>query len=703
MQPSQNRLANEKSPYLLQHADNPVDWYPWSEEAFVKAKKEDKPIFLSIGYSTCHWCHVMAHESFEDPDIAKILNQHFVSIKVDREERPDVDNIYMSAVVSITGSGGWPLSVFLTHDRKPFFGGTYFPPEPRWGSPGFKDLLLSIQKTWETQRERILNSGQMITENLQRKESERRQKFDLTTQVLDHAYSELSYAFDAQWGGFGQQPKFPMGHNLSFLLRYWNRSRVEKVLGMVETTLSEMSKGGMRDHLGGGFHRYSTDREWIVPHFEKMLYDQAILARAFLEAFQTTGKEDYAKVVRDILDYVLRDMRFEKGGFYSAEDADSLDPDDINSHKKEGAFYLWRMKEVQELLGEEKAKIVSYYFNIEEQGNALNDPHNEFTGKNILYVRETVEQTAKKFSRLTEDVEDILRETKQKLLEIRNQRPRPHLDDKILVDWNGLMISSLAFAANVLDEPRYRDAAVHAADFILGNMQDKKGRLLHRYRDGAAGIPGTLDDYAFFVHGLIDLYQATANPHYLKEAIRLNQDMIRLFWDGREGGFFFTADDSERLIIRSKEIYDGAIPSGNSMAAFNLIRLARITLRTDLEQKAQELMQFLASEVTRSPSGHAQLLCALDFSLGPSQEIVLAADPDNPAARDMQRLVFSRFLPNMVFIARPSRDEQLTELLPMIPFLDKQNPIDDQPTAYVCENHVCKFPATSVEQLKRLF
>ncbi len=542
-----NRLAEEKSPYLLQHAHNPVDWFPWGDEAFQKAKKEDKPVFLSIGYSTCHWCHVMAHESFENPEIAHVLNKYFVSIKVDREERPGIDHAYMSVVMALTGGGGWPLSAFLTPDKEPFYGGTYFPPEAKWGSPGFKDVLLSLADAWHNRRNEVLQSGQSITEALRREA----QKASASSHILDEktfdiAFSQLNKSFDVKYGGFGQQPKFPTSHSLSFLLRYWKRTGNQEALQIVDKTLNEMAKGGMYDHLGGGFHRYSTDQKWQIPHFEKMLYDQAILANSYLEAYQATGNTVYARVAREIFDYVLRDMQQKKGGFFSAEDADSVDPEDAEGagpkeapHKKEGAFFLWKEKEINQTLGNEEEAVFNYYFGILPDGNAEYDPHGEFIGKNVLFAAHNLTEAADHFKKNVADMEAALKRSKQKLFEVRSTRPKPHLDDKILVDWNGLMISSLAVGSCVLNDSRYRQAAESAAQFILKNLVTKEGRLLHRYRDGESAIPATLADYAFFIHGLIDLYEATFDAAYLKEAKRLTHEMLRLFWDEKNGGFFF--------------------------------------------------------------------------------------------------------------------------------------------------------------------
>ena len=693
-----NRLAKEKSPYLLQHADNPVDWYAWGDEAFRKAKAENKPVFLSIGYSTCHWCHVMEHESFVNEEIAKILNDHFVSIKVDREERPDIDNIYMTVVMAMTGSGGWPMSVFLTPDKKPFYGGTYFPPTARWGSPGFKDLLLTIHDNWQKRREEIVQSSQAITEALQKRERPSALGEKLDQQILEEGYRELSSHYDARFGGFGQAPKFPMGHNLSFILRYWKRTNETKALEMVENTLLKMAEGGIYDHLGGGFHRYSTDREWQIPHFEKMLYDQAILVKAYLEVYQATGNERYAQISREVLDYVTRDMQSPEGGFYSAEDADSLDSDS-KFEKREGAFYLWTQTAIEKILSSEEEKIFIYHFGIESNGNAKSDPHGEFVGKNVIFVNHSLQETAQHFNSSESEIREIIEKAKAKLQDVRLKRPRPHLDDKILVDWNGLMISSLAFASRVLNEKRYANAATKATDFILEKLVDKNRRLLHRYREEEAAILATLDDYAFLIQGLIDVYEATFEIRYLKQATQLTEEMIRLFWDEKEGGFFFTAKDSEKLLFRQKEVYDGAIPSGNGIALLALERLSHIILSDDLMKKADLLCQTFASEIKQRPSGYTQFLIGLDFAIGPSAEIVLAEAQEPEVLEDMIKAIYQRFFPNKVLILRPFNKGQLSSLKSLVPFIEKQGPQEGKTTIYVCQNRICQRPITSLEQL----
>ncbi len=694
----QNRLAREKSPYLLQHADNPVDWYPWGEEAFTKARQEDKPIFLSIGYSTCHWCHVMEHESFENEEIARMINSAFVPVKVDREERPDIDAVYMKAVVAMTGRGGWPLTVFLTPDKKPFFGGMYFPAQAKWGSPGLTDLIHSISEAWAQDRDQLVRSGAALTEALAQNAAGAAGMgaSALTEETLKAAFAEYARTYDTQYGGFGDAPKFPSGHALSFLLRYGKRYADPLALSMAQTTLKAMAAGGMYDHLGGGFHRYATDRQWQVPHFEKMLYDQAMLAQAYLEAYQATRDESYAAVAREILDYVLREMRHPDGGFYSAEDADSLDEKERET--KEGAFYLWTHEQVSALLGDRDAHIFNYRFGIKPEGNALVDPQGEFKGKNIIYVDKSLEEAAAHFKMPVEDVRSALTRGEEKLFKLRRERPRPHLDDKVLTDWNGLMIASLSFGARVLDASPYREAAKKSADFILERLVDEKGRLLHRYRDGEAAVLGSIEDYAFLIHGLLGLYEATFEVKYLRQAQVLAKGMVERFWDEMNGGFYFTADDAEQTLFRLKEVHDGAVPSGNSFAALDLVRLYLMTFDTAWEEKLEHLFKAFAPDVNAYPAGYAHMLIAFDFILGPSQEVVLAGEKADPGVTEMLRHTNGRFLPRKVMLLHPSSGPDKEGIEAIAPFVKNQNPIAGKPTAYVCENHVCKMPAHEVKR-----
>jgi uncharacterized protein YyaL (SSP411 family) len=680
--PQHNRLISEKSPYLLQHADNPIDWYPWTEEAFSKAEKEDKPIFLSIGYSACHWCHVMEEESFQDEEIAQIMNRHFVAIKVDREERPDIDNIYMTVCQAMTGSGGWPLTIVMTPEKNPFFAGTYLPKEAQFGRPGLPEVLGQIVDLWESDRARILQSGEQIVQAIQAL-SVSSQSGALSQKDLQRAYKRFRSSFDEVHGGFGSAPKFPSPHNLSLLLRWWKRGGEEEALNMVEKTLDAMSHGGMYDHLGYGFHRYSTDSQWLVPHFEKMLYDQAMLAIAYLEAYQATGRRQYSQVAQQIFSYVLRDMTSPEGGFYSSENADS--------EGEEGKFYIWRQKEMTAILGEQRGDLLGRFYGVTQKGNFED-------GKNILHQAKSLEAFAEGEDVSLEELEKILEQSREKLFEVRQGRIHPSKDDKVLTDWNGLMIAALARAAQVLNRPEYADAAGRAADFLLEKLRREDGRLLHRYREGEAALLGYLDDYALLVWGLIELYEVTFRVRYLQEALTLTDNMLELFWDEEAGGLYFTGDDGEHLIARTKEAYDGAIPSGNSVAALNLLRLGRMTMRQELEKKAAQLIESFGGQVSGSPTGYSQFLIALDFALGPIKEVVIAG---NSAGEDTQKMLGalrSRFLPHKVLILHPEgKDGQAIEQL--VPMVKRQTMVDGKATAYVCENFACKLPTTELAEM----
>ena len=632
-----NFLSKEKSPYLLQHADNPVLWYPWGEQALAKARLENKPILLSIGYSTCHWCHVMAHESFEDEGIAAYLNAHFVSIKVDREERPDLDHIYMSAVTAITGQGGWPLTVFLTPHAKPFYGGTYFPPVAKWGSPGFMDLLKSISDAWASNQAQMLASSEEIT-RLLRNAIPPAAQGGIDQEILAQAYKQMFSQFDRQYGGFGGSPKFPMGHNLSLLLRYYKRSGQAEALGIVEQTLTAMAQGGIYDHLGGGFHRYSTDREWQVPHFEKMLYDQALLVMAYTECYQVTGNILYAEIVQETLDYVLRDMTDPQGGFYCAEDADS--------EGREGAFYVWTEKEIVEVLGQDEAEPFIRRFGVKSNGNVTHDPHGEFTHCNILF---TTGQSAVEA--------DGLEAAKKKLFDRRILRPRPHLDDKILTDWNGLMIAAFAFAGCVFGKDNYVRAAVSAADFILKHL-NHGDQLLHRWRQGEASIDGMLEDHAFLALGLTQVYEATFEESYLKEAYSLADQMIARFSDKVNGGFFMTPSTAEDLIIRPQEVYDGAQPSGNSVAAYVCVKLYYFSHKEEYRAQSEAVFKRFMGSVERAPQAHTFFITALDLYLTPPVDICLSGSlPNKSIIANLQKVVYKHFIPGKV-VRRESGDEE---------------------------------------------
>jgi uncharacterized protein YyaL (SSP411 family) len=679
-----NRLIEEKSPYLIQHAHNPVDWYPWGEEAFRKAREEAKPIFLSVGYSTCHWCHVMERESFEDEALSEMLNRYFVPIKVDREERPDVDRVYMLFVQATTGSGGWPMSVFLTPELKPFFGGTYFPPEPRYGHPGFRQVLERVAEAWQSDKEGILTGSSDIVAQLGRQAAMAPAAAPLDTAVFESGYFAFRRSFDREHGGFGGAPKFPRPSVLSFLIRYHHRTNEPEALDMVTATLEAMARGGINDHLGGGFHRYSVDERWFVPHFEKMLYDQAQLAIAYVEALQVSGNAWYGKVARSIFEYVLRDMTNPEGGFYSAEDADSA-PDPAAPEKKaEGAFYTWTAEELRTVLGSDADAFCRHY-GVEEIGNVTNDPHAEFAGRNILFEARP-------------DDSAPFADARRRLLEARSKRPRPHLDDKILTSWNGLMISAFARGAQASGEPRYLQAASRAADFVLGRLYRREdGMLLRRYRDGHAAIPAFLDDYAFLVQGLLDLYEAGFDVRRLEDAILLTDRQIELFDDSASGGFFSTAAGEGDVVLRLKDDYDGAEPSGNSVAILNLLRLSQITARQDHRDTAERAMRALGSRAATVPQAVPQLLVALEFAAAKPRQIVLAGPREDARMQALIRTMHGRFLPDKIALMVDGADARrvLERYQPSIGSM--ADAAGDRPTAHVCENFTCHLPVTDPE------
>jgi uncharacterized protein YyaL (SSP411 family) len=625
-----------------------VDWYPWGPEAFEKARKEDKPVFLSIGYSTCHWCHVMEHESFEDPEVAKLMNEVFVSVKVDREERPDLDNIYMAVSQMMTGGGGWPLTVIMTPDKKPFFAGTYFPKESRYGRIGMLDLVPRIKEVWMTKRDEVLQSANQITAALQQISGGAPGE-ELGEPTLRTAYEQLSQRFDAQYGGFGSAPKFPTPHNLLFLLRSWKRTGNEKALQMVEKTLEGLRRGGIYDHVGFGFHRYSTDQLWLVPHFEKMLYDQSLLAMAYTEAYQATGKAEYAQTAREIFTYVLRDMRAPTGGYYSAEDA--------QSEGEEGKFYLWTEEEIRQVLPAKEAELVIAVFGVEKGGNFHDEASGKRMGTNILHLKRELREVALGLKIPEGQLSKRLENARGKLFAAREKRIRPHKDDKILTDWNGLMIAALAKGARALDEPHYAEAAEGALKFILETMRNPDGRLLHRYRDGEATLPGYVDDYAFLIWGTLELYETTFEVRHLQTALELNNDLLNHFWDDKAGAFYFTADDAEKLLVRQKDIYDGAIPSGNSVAALNLLRLGRITANPSFEESAVMIGRAFSQGVRQSPAGYTQLMLSVDFGVGPSYEVVIAGKAGAEDTETMVRTLRTHFVPNKVVLFRPGQEE----------------------------------------------
>ncbi len=677
--PYTNHLANEKSPYLQLHAHNPVDWYPWGEEAFRKAKAENKPIFLSIGYATCHWCHVMEQESFSDPLIGDMMNATFVSIKVDREERPDIDSVYMTVSQMITGGGGWPLTILMTPDKKPFFVATYIPKEDRFGRQGLLTLIPEVAKAWRERAGDIWVSAEKITAAL-KQNSGGTAGGQLTKDSLTEAYRQLASRFDPVRGGFLPAPKFPSAHQLLFLLRYWKRTGDAKALSMVEKTLEAMRRGGIFDQVGYGFHRYSTDPQWLVPHFEKMLYDQAMLAMAYTEAYQATNKPEFRRTAEEVFQYVLRGMRGPNGGFYSAEDADS--------EGREGKFYVWTEGEIRSAVGADADLVIGTY-GIKKGGN-FTTPEGDMHA-NVLHlavVPATVED------------QRHLEAARRKLFVAREQRVHPPKDDKILTDWNGLMIAALAEAALVFDRPDYDAAARRAADFLLTSMRSNDGRLLHRFRSGDAAIAGKLDDYAFLTWGLLNLYESSFEIRYLQAAIDLQRRTLRHFADAN-GGFFLTADDAEQLLTRPKESYDGAIPSGNSAELLDLIRIGRISSDPSYESAGEKLLRAFSGDVTAAPSGHTALLSGLDFALGPSFEIVLTGTPDAPDLKALRAVLDRQFLPNKVVLFRPAGESE-PPITKIAAFTKLQVAIRKKATAYVCTNYVCRLPATEPAAMVKL-
>jgi uncharacterized protein YyaL (SSP411 family) len=687
-----NKLISEKSPYLLQHAYNPVQWYPWGDEAIQKARTEDKPIFLSVGYSTCHWCHVMEKESFEDDAIAGILNEHFVCMKVDREERPDVDRIYMSALQAMGQGGGWPMSMFLTPDLKPFWGGTYFPPASRYGRAGFPDILRRVNDIWVNERAKVTESAGQLTAYLTDLSQSHASGHHVGTGVADTCFEQLARTYDASFGGFGEGSKFPRPVVFSFLLRHHHRTGTREARDMVEETLRRMAAGGIYDHIGGGFHRYAVDREWRVPHFEKMLYDQAQMIYACSELHQLTHDGIWRTVVRETADYVLGTMTHAEGGFFSAEDADSPQPDNPEENG-EGAFYLWTRKEIGGILGGD-ADLFCHAYGVEESGNAPFDPQQEFTGRNILYLASAPEEVAREFGKSAEEVEAILSRSRRRLFEVREARPRPHRDDKILTSWNGLMVAALAKASQSFGERRFARAAEKAAAFVLSHLADRtSGRLLRRFRDGEARFEAHLEDYAFFVQGLLDLYEATGRPAWLREAYRLTVIQNELFRDGVHGGFYDTAGNDPTLLVRIREQYDGAEPTGNSVAALNLLRLAEMTNNQEWKREAERVFDSVAPTLEQRPMVMPQMAAALDFSLSKPLQIVLAARQGDPEGEILARQVFDRFLPNKVVLHIDGGDAQ-KELATLLPFVEGLTMQEGRPTAYVCRDYVCALPTT---------
>lgn len=686
-----NRLSTALSPYLQQHATNPVDWYPWGDEAFQKAKEQDKPIFLSIGYATCHWCHVMAHESFEDAEVAKALNDAFICIKVDREERPDIDNLYMKVCHLLTGSGGWPLTIIMTPEKKPFFAATYIPKTARFGRRGIIDLTMQIQNLWQTQREKLTTSADAILSTLSNQPYSKESTQHLDQRTLDYAFEQLVAAFDEHYGGFSAAPKFPTPHHLLFLLRYWKRTNNRYALTMVERTLEYMRLGGIFDQIGYGFHRYATDREWNIPHFEKMLYDQALLLIAYTEAYQVTQKPLYRQVSEEIITYVARDMTSPQGGFYSAEDADS--------EGEEGRYYTWTADELHNLLSADDYHLATNLYAIGD-----NATHQATTGqessRQILSHPRSFKESAELLGLSDEQLTTKLRQITATLYHARKIRKPPLKDDKILSDWNGLMIAALAKAGTVFNEQAYVEMAMHAAEFLRKNMIKKTGKILHRFRNGTAGIHGFADDYAFTVWGFLELYQTTFNISYLRTALLLQHYLIDHFWDEKQKGFFFT-ESTESTFPQTKEWYDGAIPSANSVAAVNLLRLGRLTANTTFEDMASSSLHCAPGDILSNPSGYTYFLTCVDFVVGPSQEIVVVGQLKEKGTEEFLTLIHQSFVPHAIVIVLPPYSAA-PEYQRMFPFSVRYTQVNKKATVYVCTNYQCAQPITEIEALKKL-
>jgi uncharacterized protein YyaL (SSP411 family) len=678
-----NRLANESSLYLRQHANNPVDWYPWGPEALARARQLDRPIFLSVGYSACHWCHVMEHESFEDAGIAAFLNDHFVSIKIDREERPDLDAIYMAAVQALNkGQGGWPMSVFLTPDLKPFYAGTYFPPEGRYGRPGFRQVLAAVDQAWRDRRAAVAHSAEQITDHLRAHGELQPKPGELGPDLLRGAVRRLRQVFDSTNGGFGFAPKFPHAMDVRALLRAWKRFGADDALDMARLTLDKMARGGIYDHLGGGFHRYSVDAFWLVPHFEKMLYDNALLTSAYLEAFQATADPFYRRVATETLDYVLREMTGPSGGFYSTEDADS--------EGEEGKFYVWTKAEIDRVLGPELADLFEDVYDVTEDGN--------WEGHTILHRARTDDQEARLHKIDVGDLRAKLAAARAKLAAARAGRVRPGRDEKILTAWNGIMIAAFAQAGAVLDEPRYTEAAARAADFLLRRLRTPEGRLLRTCgEDAPAKLSGYLEDYSFLIDALVSVYEATFEPRWLTAATALADVMVAEFHDPKEGGFFFTGVHHEELITRTKDQHDGSTPSGNAMAVTALLRLAKLTDRRDLEGTAVATLKLFRGVMAEQPTAAGQFLIALDFRLGPVQEFAVIGDPGGEGVRRVLRAIYGGFRPDKVVALRSADDEAAAAAVPLL----RDRPAKGAVTTYVCENFACQAPIVGAEALEQ--
>ncbi|MBT3251380.1 MAG: thioredoxin domain-containing protein [Candidatus Marinimicrobia bacterium] len=686
-----NRLVFEQSPYLLQHAANPVDWYPWGPEAFAEAKRQDKPIFLSIGYTTCHWCHVMEHESFEDEEVAALMNDTFICIKVDREERPDVDNVYMDVTTMLNGRGGWPMTVVLTPDKEPFFAGTYFPKNSRGNRIGMMELIPNIKRGWDENRSQLVFEADSLTTRLRNSNS----KFSMTNSeivkddILNIAFNQFRRRYDEEFGGFGESPKFPKAHDYSFLSRYWKRTQSNIAMEMVKKSLLKMRSGGMYDQIGFGFHRYSTDKEWLVPHFEKMLYDQAMLVHAYLDAYLMTNDETYANTAKEIIEYVQRDMTHPQGGFYSAEDADS--------EGVEAKFYVWNTDELKSILSQDDYDLIYKIFELKDSGNYREGYRHK---NNILHMDKSIKSFALELGEDPVEVSEKINSIRGNLFEYRENRVHPQKDDKILTDWNGLMISAIARAARIFPNTNYDKTAISAMDFLLTTLMDKNGVLMKRYRNGSAGLPAFLEDYAYTIWALIEMYQLTFDISYVKTAQKLSDYQYLHFWDEKNGGFFVTPDNGENLLIRSKDVYDGAIPSGNSVSAYNFIRLSRILSKPQYEDIAFDIFSTFSQQINRGSSGQSMMLQAIDFANGPSYEILISGNKKSKGMIDLVNNIHQLFEPNSIIMIMDPEDEELFEYLPHLKNYPANN--DQDPLVYVCENYACKLPTSDINVVKKL-
>jgi uncharacterized protein YyaL (SSP411 family) len=669
-----NKLIDETSPYLLQHAHNPVDWYPWGEEAFELAKKNDKPILVSIGYSACHWCHVMEHESFEDEETARVMNENFVNIKVDMEERPDVDQIYMTFVQLTTGRGGWPMTVFLTPDKLPFYGGTYYPPTPRYGMPSFRQILMSIADAYRDRRDEILHSANDFLGELRRASITAAPTTGFSADLSDGAFESFSRSFDATNGGFGGAPKFPPSMSMEFLLRYWKRTGNSRALEIVEKTARKMAEGGIYDQLGGGFHRYAVDAVWLVPHFEKMLYDNAQLIRIYLHLWQITKDKFFRQVAVETLEYVRREMLDGSGGFYSTQDADS--------DGEEGKFFVWTPEEIGSVLGERDTQVFNFFYDVSEDGN--------FEGKSILNIQFTTEAAAKALKLEASEVSDILERGRKILFDEREKRIKPHRDEKVLTAWNGLMLSAFAAASAVLGDEEYLVIAKRNADFLLKELR-RDGRLQRTWKAGRAKLDAYVEDHANLADGLLELFQVSGELRYLNEARTLADRMIDEFWDKENGGFYFTSHDHESLIVRNKDFTDNATPSGNSVAADVFLKLAKLTGDENYERYATKVLIIAAGQAKRFPQGFGRALAAMEFAIAPTREIVLVGDEE----RELSRVVWDSYLPNKVVVPMNAGSTESD-----LPLLEGKTALDGNPTAYICENFVCDRPVVNVDELR---